>query len=82
MNPKALESKRDDGRDRVARRNKMLNIYRKARGWGLIVRTPKLTFLPKKKISLAASRVLLADTMNPASAKARTTPAVIARNRV
>ena len=51
MNPKALQSKRDEGRDRVARRNQMLNICRKARGWDLIVRTPKLTYLPKKNLS-------------------------------
>ena len=34
------------GQERVARRNHMLNICTKARGWNLIVRTPKLTYLP------------------------------------
>ena len=50
MNPKALESKRDEGRERVAKRSQMLNICKKARGWDRIVRTPKFTYLPKKKI--------------------------------
>ena len=81
MNPKAFESKRDEGRDRVAKRDHMLNICRKARGWDVIVRTPKFMYLPKKKISVTSSRVLLAYTRNPVSSKARSTRIVIARNR-
>ena len=49
MKPKAFESKRGEGPERVAKRNQMLNICRKARGWDRIVRTPKFTYLPKKK---------------------------------
>ena len=49
MNPNALQSKRDEGRDQVAKRNQMLNIYSKALGWDLIVRTPKFTYLPHEE---------------------------------
>ena len=43
----------------MAKRKQMLNICRKARGWDLIVRTPKLTYFPKKKISQTGNRVVL-----------------------
>ena len=65
----------------MAKRNQMLNICRQARGWDLIVRTPKFTYSPKKKISVTGSRMLLADNRNPASYKACTTRAVIDENR-
>ena len=68
MNPKAFESKQEEGRDRVAKCNQMLNMYRNALGWDLIVRTPKPTYLPKKKILVKIS------------SKVRTTHIVIARN--
>ena len=42
MKPKALESKLDEGWERGAKHNQMLNICRNERGWDLIVRTPKL----------------------------------------
>ena len=81
MKPKALESKQDEGWNRVASRSQMLNINRKARGWDRIVRTPTLKYFPKKKISVTGSRVLLAETMNPASSRAGTTHAVTAHKR-
>ena len=81
MKPKALESKRDEKQGGVANGSQILIICRKARGWDLIVRTPRLTYFSKKKISVSRSWVLRADTMNPASSRARTTRAVAAHKR-